>query len=277
MPWTSDQYTVELWARTGTRGVILGQDATNPTDGYVPMIDVGADGRVRAADWVGTNPSSTLTGPVVNNGQWFHVALVRSGLNRTLIVNGEVVATSAFGPLNYSGNDAYRLGSGDWAGWSGSTGPATAPLAGDIDEVRIWTVARAVADVRATKDSRYFNPDTYPGLLHQYTLDDAGSRLVFDAKSFAHGRFWNGVPSPLWRYEDRDGDGTSDVCAVACEADIDGNGVVNSTDVSEFINTWFADQTNGTLNADFNRNGVSNSTDVSDMINEYFASLPPCV
>jgi hypothetical protein len=51
---------------------------------------------------------------------------------------------------------------------------------------------------------------------------------------------------------------------------------VNSTDVSDFINTWFEDQSEGTLNADFNHDGVSNSTDVSDFINAYFGGEGKC-
>ncbi len=56
----------------------------------------------------------------------------------------------------------------------------------------------------------------------------------------------------------------------ACPVDWDNNGVVNSTDVGEFINTWFEDQANGTLNADFDTNGLSNSTDVGEFINAWF-------
>ena len=58
-----------------------------------------------------------------------------------------------------------------------------------------------------------------------------------------------------------------------CPADWDGNGVVNSTDVSNFINSWFEDQDAGTLLADWNRDGVSNSTDVSDFINSWFEDI----
>ncbi len=55
-----------------------------------------------------------------------------------------------------------------------------------------------------------------------------------------------------------------------CLVDWDSNGVVNSADVGEFINTWFEDQANGTLNADFDGNGISNSTDVGEFINAWF-------
>jgi hypothetical protein len=62
-------------------------------------------------------------------------------------------------------------------------------------------------------------------------------------------------------------------CGAPCVGDWDRNGVVNSTDVSEFINTWFNDQATGGLQADFDGNGISNSTDVSDFINAWFE---PC-
>lgn len=56
----------------------------------------------------------------------------------------------------------------------------------------------------------------------------------------------------------------------ACPADWNGDGLSNSTDVSEFINDWFLDQVMGTLETDFDHNGVSNSTDVSEFINAWF-------
>jgi len=64
--------------------------------------------------------------------------------------------------------------------------------------------------------------------------------------------------------------------APVCRVDWDLNGVVNSTDVAAFINSWFEDQVNGTLTADFDGNGASNSTDVSEFINVWFASQPYC-
>jgi len=69
------------------------------------------------------------------------------------------------------------------------------------------------------------------------------------------------------------------VDVVDCPADINDDGIVNSTDVSEFINLWFEDQANGTLLADYNADGVSNSTDVSDLINAWFVDSlgGPCI
>ncbi len=55
-----------------------------------------------------------------------------------------------------------------------------------------------------------------------------------------------------------------------CRTDFSGDAIVNSADVGEFINAWFEDLVNGTLNADFDANGIVNSTDVGEFINVWF-------
>jgi hypothetical protein len=55
-----------------------------------------------------------------------------------------------------------------------------------------------------------------------------------------------------------------------CIADFNCDGTVNSTDVSDFINQWFADQIKGSFTTDWDANGVVNSTDVSSFINSWF-------
>jgi len=59
-----------------------------------------------------------------------------------------------------------------------------------------------------------------------------------------------------------------------CLADWDANGVINSTDVSEFINDWFEDTVIGGTRTDVDMNGVVNSTDVSEFINQWFSPCP---
>jgi hypothetical protein len=68
-------------------------------------------------------------------------------------------------------------------------------------------------------------------------------------------------------------DGIPDECQ--CVADWNRDGTANSTDVSDFINTYYNDDLNGTRDADIfecGKSGVTNSTDVSEFINIYFAS-----
>jgi hypothetical protein len=65
-------------------------------------------------------------------------------------------------------------------------------------------------------------------------------------------------------------DETGTAMLTICIADFNCDGVVNSTDVSDFINQWFEDQVKGTLVTDWDGNGVANSTDVSSFINSWF-------
>jgi len=58
-----------------------------------------------------------------------------------------------------------------------------------------------------------------------------------------------------------------------CVSDWNHNGVVESADVSDFINDWFIDQLKESLITDWDGNGVANSTDVSQFINSWFEDL----
>jgi len=112
--------------------------------------------------------------------------------------------------------------------------------------------------------------------------DPLGLATMRSVSVFAADCNENGVPDNCDIDEgtslDADGDGVPDECEKAvCIADFDGNGIVNSTDVSEFINAWFLDQLDGTFITDFDGNGVVNSTDVSEFINAYFGSPAQCL
>jgi glucose/arabinose dehydrogenase len=78
---------------------------------------------------------------------------------------------------------------------------------------------------------------------------------------------------------DIDHNGVPDECQKqpVCVADFNHDAIVNSTDVSDFINQWFQDFVDGTSITDFDRNGIVNSTDVSEFINAYFESPVECL
>ncbi len=98
---------------------------------------------------------------------------------------------------------------------------------------------------------------------------DAGA-----AFAFAPGRDCDadGVPDVAQIIEgnalDVNFNGVPDGCE--CLGDWDGSGSVSSADMSAFINDWFIDQVNGSLDADINANGFTNTTDVIDFVNAYF-------
>jgi hypothetical protein len=98
---------------------------------------------------------------------------------------------------------------------------------------------------------------------------DAGAAFAFAQDHDCNGDGLGDVSQiALGQLADVNGNGIPDMCE--CLADWDHSGGVNSVDVGAFVNDWFIDQANGTLNADVNANGVTNTTDVSDFINAYF-------
>jgi len=61
-----------------------------------------------------------------------------------------------------------------------------------------------------------------------------------------------------------------------CPADWDGNGTVNSTDISAFLTAWLDSLNQGNLDADFDGNGQVNSTDISAFLSAWLQALEGC-
>jgi hypothetical protein len=110
----------------------------------------------------------------------------------------------------------------------------------------------------------------------KFTLGDASAAIDAGAASLA------GQPAPSTDHDanPRPSGAAFDIGAYeqplsgsACTADVNADGVVNSTDVSDFVNAWFADLAAGTLVTDWDDNGVVNSTDVSAFINSWFEDV----
>jgi hypothetical protein len=58
-----------------------------------------------------------------------------------------------------------------------------------------------------------------------------------------------------------------------CPADWDGNGTVNSTDISAFLTAWLDSLNNQDLNADFDGNGTVNSSDISAFLTAWLDAV----
>jgi len=85
--------------------------------------------------------SSLLDGGVINPGEWNHIAVVYDGVQRRHYINGELVQThNETGPLPASSANL-QIGS--------DPSYAHTPT-GTIDEVRLWNVARTLAQIRAS-------------------------------------------------------------------------------------------------------------------------------
>ncbi len=105
---------------------------------------------------------------------------------------------------------------------------------------------------------------------------DCNENGIDDAEDIAGGTSkdcfdYDAAQTPGGPYKAGGANGIPDECE--CVADWNRDGIANSTDVGEHINTYFLDQsTLTTIFADVDCNGVSNSADVGEFINTYFAA-----
>ena len=168
---TPPAFTVEAWVNPpyGATGpaTIVRQGAAGA--GYALLL--GADGKLQF-DLDGT----ILEAPAaLADATWTHVAATFDGTTMRLIVNGIDVADGAFaGPATYDGN-GLTIGADDPAGdrrWTGA-----------IDELRIWTVARAATDIAASMGQEVA---AQPGLEALYHFNETSGLTLADSSGNGH-------------------------------------------------------------------------------------------
>ncbi|MDB6068429.1 MAG: hypothetical protein JWR26_4637 [Pedosphaera sp.] len=120
------------------------------------------------------------------DGLWHHVAGTYDGTNEQLYVDGVLIGSAA-----QSGNIGSPSTSGQIGG--GPLTPATTFFNGQIDEVRIWSVARNADDILNNAFTTLTS--TEPGLLAYYRFDGAGTSATDYSPN---GRTGALVNSPIW-------------------------------------------------------------------------------
>jgi hypothetical protein len=94
---------------------------------------------------------------------WHHVAYTSDGTVHTLYIDGAVVDSGS------PGNDTRTPTSA----WLGSLDGSTELFAGQMDEVRVWSIARSATDVKA--DMHHGSAGAQAGLVAYWTFDDPRS------------------------------------------------------------------------------------------------------
>jgi hypothetical protein len=162
-PAAGAEQTVEMWvnfpapaATTTADFLVMRQDLSNGVqigihDGALAVWRTYVD---RVLAQAPTLPSANA---------WHHVAYSYDLNVNTLYVDGaavdaEMTATDERTPTSV---------------WLGTLDGSTQLFAGELDEIRVWTVVRTAAQVEA--DLRHRPPGAEPGLVAYWTFDDAGS------------------------------------------------------------------------------------------------------
>jgi hypothetical protein len=144
MPTGGSNRTLVLWAQLDTLPAAeaflagYGGFGTNNQSYHLGVLN---DGRVFFSQWGGA-----LTGPVLNTGQWYHIAVRNIGPSVTLFVNGANVG-SQFMSINTPAASPFYMGR-----IPGTLGD-TRVLDGSVDEVSVYSRALTTAEIQSLYNS----------------------------------------------------------------------------------------------------------------------------
>ena len=174
LPINNSAYTIEAWIKPtamGVRGIIgWGNYGTNS---QVNALRLTGNGIV---NYWWNNDLTVTTGDLTD--RWHHVAATFDGTTRTMYLDGVAVGSDV--PTGHAVPSANTLR-------IGSTCPTCGGeyFSGNIDEVRVWTVARTLAQVQTDMRSAATVPTT--GLVAYFNMDqgtpggtNTGLNTVYD-------------------------------------------------------------------------------------------------
>ncbi len=205
---TDTSFTVEAWVKylgdggSGAGdGTVVAKTGPGGTGQRYPFLlsnmrGTGDPGRLSLAMSDGTTTVSVTSDSTgFNDNTWHHVACVHDAVQDEIriYVDGDLQGTTAYSPLgDITNTDSLSLGVGAEVGtWFG----------GQIDEVRIWSVARDSSDIRSSMEDQLTGEED--GLVAYWSLDEGSSGIITDLASGAHyglfegGVYWTENSAPL--------------------------------------------------------------------------------
>ncbi|MDB5267267.1 MAG: C-terminal target protein [Hymenobacter sp.] len=161
VPTGNGTYTLEAWIKPNAMGImgIMGWGNWGSTN-QVNALRLSPTGIINY--WWG--PDLTVTTPDLS-GHWHHVAATFDGTTRTIYLDGVAVGSDTPGGHAVPSPGNLRIGCTNGP----NPGGGYEYFNGSIDEVRIWSVARSAADIKAA----YTNQPAVPqaGLVAAYDFD----------------------------------------------------------------------------------------------------------
>jgi len=141
-------FTISIWFRTATSGVILGQEngSTPGTgSGWNPALYVDTNGKLRiSCFWGGSTTNQSVSTASVNDNKWHLVNVTFESTTHKSYIDGILFDTITKTQSNYSATYYYYLGSGKVAAWP-SAGNMT--LAGNISNFIFYNKALTATEI----------------------------------------------------------------------------------------------------------------------------------
>ena len=243
-------------------GGIISKYHTNASNGYTlrltdqsPYDGVSFDGKV------------TSTGLLQLN-QWYHIAAVNDNNTHKLYINGVETALNGAAHTVYANSNPVRIGS-DYA---------SRYFDGNIDEVRLWNVARSESEIVGTMNTVLTGQEN--GLVAWYDFNQGDGGVLNDLSGNEHhgtinGATWStNAPNMTETVFQPQTKNELQIAVNLWESDnvtaIDTYGNINTWDVSLItdMSNLFSDKNN--FNSDISNWDVSNVTNMNGMFDKAY-------
>jgi hypothetical protein len=162
-------YTLECWIKVdsfvNSAGIISKFNSAS-SNGYIlklsqtsPFTGIYFDGM-------------TSANGILEKGNWYHIAAVKSGTTRTLYINGVVVPMTGTAITTVANTDSLVIGADRLNNLF---------FNGTIDEVRLWSIANNQATIQANMKTEVSSTNT--NLIAYYTFNNLTSNVLVDQKT----------------------------------------------------------------------------------------------
>ncbi len=197
----SNSLTLEAWFRSDDLGNCSSNDCriltkasgvnTNDHTWMLSTIKSGSSTNMRFRLKTNGSTETLISNQNVPESEWVHVAATYDGSQMRIYQNGQLV-----GQQNETGSITSEPSKQAWIGSSPNSG--LRPWLGEVDDVRIWNVARSQQEI--ADNMNYELTGVEDGLFAYYKLNEGGGQLAYDAT----GNQSNGIIGSTDQVDDND-------------------------------------------------------------------------
>jgi len=178
----TSSFTIETWVRTtgSSEGILVSSDNDAVWESGERAFYIDANGNPAFTGFGNSTITASLS---VNDGSWHHIAVVRDystlpGTGKIYIDGIDRTATTAYVANAFPNSGTFSIGRPNFA-------EAPNFFTGDLDELRIWNIARSTVDIQTGLVDSIST--SAPGLLAYYRFDEISYPLVNEVSPLYYG------------------------------------------------------------------------------------------